>query len=387
MRQHTVEDLLKRGEELTNIGRALSSERDKDRLLEQILFGAKRLTNANAGTLYLLGEDKKLHFETLCNDDLKIILGGSSGKPIQFPPVPLFKDNGDPNFNNVVTYSVLTRQTVNIADAYTSTEDFDFSGTRQFDANTGYRSKSFLTVPLKNHEDEIVGVLQLINRQDEDTSEIIRFDQQDQHLAESLASQAAVTLTNKNLIEEQKKLFEAFIQVIAKSIDEKSPYTGGHCTRVPVIAMMLANATNAADVGPLKDFKMTEDELYELKIAAWLHDCGKVATPEYIMDKATKLETLYDRIHEVNARFEIVRRDLMIEHLKQTPAKQKATAEELEQKLKDLADDQTFLNIVNVGGEFLSEAGTSPYCRDWASFYLCYHNGGKAKFVGRSADF
>jgi GAF domain-containing protein len=242
MRQHTVEHLLKRVEELSNIGRALSSERDKNRLLEQILLGAKRLTNANAGTLYLLTEDKKLRFETLINDELKITMGGTTGVPITFDPVPLYDAEGKPNFNNVVTFSVLKDQTVNIEDAYDAAK-FDFSGTRKFDAKTGYRSKSFLTVPLKNHEDEIVGVLQLLNRQDDDTHEIIYFDEQDQHLAESLASQAAVTLTNKTLIEEQKQLFEAFIQVIAKSIDEKSPYTAGHCTRVPIITMMLADAT------------------------------------------------------------------------------------------------------------------------------------------------
>ena len=123
---------------------------------------------------------------------------------------------------------------VNIADAYTEV-GFDFSGTRQFDQKTGYRSKSFLTVPMRNHEGAIIGVLQLINCQDPVSAEIVAFSHSDQRLAESLASQAAIALTNRMLINQLEQLFESFIQLINVAIDEKSPHTGGHCQRVPML--------------------------------------------------------------------------------------------------------------------------------------------------------
>ena len=215
----------------------------------------------------------------------------------------------------VVAYSVLRDETVNIADAYAA-EGFDFTGTKSFDKKTGYRSKSFLTVPMKNHEDEIIGVLQLINAKDRVTGEIVPFFEADQHLAESLASQAAVALTNRQLINQLESLFESFISLINAAIDDKSPYTGGHCQRVPTLTMMLAEAVNDTDEGPLADFVMTDKDRYELKIAGLLHDCGKVTTPVHVVDKATKLQTIFDRIGLIDTRFEILKRDAEIAMLK-----------------------------------------------------------------------
>src|SRR5574341_659576 len=163
-------------------------------------------------------------------DSLGIAMGGTTGREIPFYPVKLFEDDGQPNNSMVVAYSVLHDQTVNIADAYTE-QGFDFSGTKSFDRKTGYRSKSFLTVPMKNHDDEIIGVLQLINAKDRASGEIVPFAAADQHLAESLASQAAVALTNRLLINQLEALFEKFIKLINDAIDDKSPYTGGHCQR------------------------------------------------------------------------------------------------------------------------------------------------------------
>src|SRR5690606_13667892 len=188
--------------------------------------------------------------------------------------------------------------TVNIKDAYEEI-GFDFSGTRKFDEQTGYRSKSFLTIPMKNHENEIIGVLQLINAIDPVSGEIIPFSAENQQLVESLASQAAVALTNHNLIEGLKNLFEAFIELIADAIDEKSPYTGGHCRRVPELTMMLAQAAARMDRGPLSTFSMNEKDIYELRIASWLHDCGRVTTPDSVLEAPTKPSTICDRIHRV----------------------------------------------------------------------------------------
>jgi HD-GYP domain-containing protein (c-di-GMP phosphodiesterase class II) len=234
---------------------------------------------------------------------------------------------------------------VNIADAYTA-EGFDFTGTRAFDQKTGYRSKSFLTVPMRNHEREIIGVLQLINAQDPRNGEIVAFSASDQRLAESLASQAAIALTNRMLINQLEQLFESFVNLMNTAIDEKSPYTGGHCQRVPVLTMLLAEAVNETKEGPLKDFQMSDKDRYELKIAGLLHDCGKVTTPVHVVDKATKLESIFDRVHLVDTRFEVLRRDLEIECLKGGMDER-----QLRQRLRNLDDDRKFLHACNVGGE------------------------------------
>ncbi|HSH74037.1 MAG TPA: HD domain-containing phosphohydrolase [Methylophilaceae bacterium] len=355
------EELLKRLERLNAIGVALSAEHDNKRLMEMILLGAKEVTNADAGTLYTVTEEQCLKFEIIYTETLGIAMGGSTGKEIPFPPIPLYATDGKPNLNMVAAYAVIKDKTVNIDDAY-ETEGFDFSGTRKFDASTGYRSKSFLTVPMKNHENEIIGVLQLINAIDPETNEIVVFSQENQQLVESLASQAAVALTNHNLIQGLKSLFEAFIEMIADAIDEKSPYTGGHCQRVPELTMMLAEAAIRNEVGPLKAFKLSEKEIYELRVAAWLHDCGKVTTPEAVMDKPTKLATIFDRINLIDQRFELLKKqaecDLLTKQVEALRSGKVMDTAKLEAQFsafkQQLDDDQSFLRIANIGGEFMT---------------------------------
>src|SRR6185436_9190930 len=252
---------------------------------------------------------------------------------IPFYPIYLHDKDGHPIMSMVASYSVHHDRSVNIADAYTQ-EGFDFSGTKSFDKKTGYRSKSFLTVPMKNHEGEIIGVLQLLNAKNAATGEVGAFSETDQHLAESLASQAAIALTNRLLINHLEELFESFINLINAAIDDKSAYTGGHCQRVPVLTMLLAEAVNNCHVGPLRDFTMSDRDRYELKIAGLLHDCGKVTTPVHVVDKATKLQTIYDRIDLVDTRFEVVRRDAEIAILrKRLAALQGGAGAEVERDL------------------------------------------------------
>jgi HD-GYP domain-containing protein (c-di-GMP phosphodiesterase class II) len=339
-----ADDLGQRLEQLNAIGASLSAERDIDRLLEAILAAAKTITRADGGTLYRLTEDKTLRFEIVRTTSLKYYLGGTTGNPVPFYPIQLYKD-GKPNHGMVAAYAALTGETVNIADAY-SAEGFDFTGTRAFDSKTGYRSKSFLTVPMRNHEHETIGVLQLINAMDLESGGIVAFSASDQRLAESLASQAAIALTNRMLINQLEQLFESFIKLINTAIDEKSPYTGGHCQRVPVLTMLLAEAVNDTREGPLSDFHMTDKDRYELKIAGLLHDCGKVTTPVHVVDKATKLESLFDRIHLLDTRFEVLKRDVEIEFLKQG-----ITEGAMRERLRQLEDDRRFLHACNIGGE------------------------------------
>ncbi len=341
-------------EKLNSVGVALSSEKDHERLLEIILARAKDMTHADGGTLYLKTEDNRLSFEIVHTDSLGIHLGGTEGQPITFYPIKLTNKEGKPNISNVAACAVIKNKTINIADAYTA-EEFDFIGTRQFDKKIGYRSKSFLTVPMTNHENEIIGVLQLINAKDMETGEIKAFSDLDQKMVESLASQAAVTMTNRQLISDQKKLFNSIIELIASAIDEKSPYTAGHCRRVPVLTDMIAEATCNITYGPFKDFSMTNADIYALNVAGWLHDCGKIVIPEAVVDKSTKLETIVDRIEIIDTRFEVLKRDAEITALKRKlevlGEKNLSADEELSSKLKQLDDDREFIRACNVGGE------------------------------------
>mgnify|MGYP003320020990 FL=1 len=347
-----IKNLENRIHRLNEIGMALSTESDSNKLFEMILEEARNITNADGRTLYSKNKEGNLKFEILRNDTMSTIMGGSSNKEIPFDPVKLWVDDSTPNQSNVSAYVALTGETVNIKDAYQEA-GFDFSGTKSYDEKTGYHSKSFLTVPLKNHENEIIGVMQLINARDED-NEVVPFVKDMQEQIESLASQGAVALTNKKLVGELKTLFEAFIQLIATAIDKKSEYTGGHCSRVPVITMMLADAVAKTTSGKYKDFSMTEEERYELYIAAWLHDCGKVATPPHVVDKGTKLETIFDRIELVKTRMEILKRDVEIDFLKrQLNGSLPEFDEKYTKAIKEIDENIKFIEACNIGGEFM----------------------------------
>lgn len=352
---------------LADIGIALSAERNLERLLERIVDEARVFTHADAGTLYTVQTNRttgepELKFDIMQNDTMKARQGGTSGNAITLPPVPMLK-GGQPNRNNVSAYVANTGETVNIADVYT-VEGFDFSGTRKFDQITGYRTKSMLVSPMRDHENEIIGVLQLINAIDPDSKRTIPFSAEYEDLIKSLASQAAIAITNAMLINDLKELFESLIRLVASAVDEKSPYTGGHITRVAGLSMKLAETINAASDGVYKDTHFSDDELEELRIAAWLHDIGKITTPEYVVDKATKLETIFDRVHLVGQRFETIRRGMQIEALekKMELVEQGASAEavagaekELEARLAELNEEKESIVKANAPGEFLKD--------------------------------
>lgn len=374
----SIEEMFDRIEVLIKIGAALSSDQNIDHLLESILLAAKGILNADGGTIYRVNGNE-VSFEILMTDSLHLSMGGGTGKKISIPPIRLYDENGNPNNSMVVAYSVLHDKTINISDAYAE-QGFDFSGTKKFDQGTGYRSKSFLTVPMKNHENEIIGVLQLLNAQNRHTGEVIPFSMTDQKFAESLASQAAVALTNRQLIDQLQNLFHAFVDVINGAIDDKSPYTGGHCKRVPFLTMMLAEAVHETELGPLKDFRMSNKDRRELELAGLLHDCGKVTTPVHVVDKATKLETIFDRIKLVEAHFELLKRDAKIACLEagfKTPEMKQAYAAEYQEKIEKLDDDLVFLRHVNIGSEFMKDEDIARV-RDIAKSYAWTDENGMA---------
>lgn len=339
---------------LTQIGLALSAEKDINRLLEKILIEARAITSADGGTLYLMSSDgRELEFSFVQNASLGITMGGA-GEKITWPPILLTDANGVLNHENVSAYVAVTGQPVNISDVY-SESGFNFEGPKAFDRKTGYRTQSMLVVPMRDHEGDIIGVLQLLNATDSDTGQVIPFSERAQELAWSLASQAAVALTNKLLIIELENLLDAFIKTIAVAIDEKSPYTGGHVRRVAELTMAIAKKINKAQEGHFAKTCFSDDEMQELRTAAWLHDVGKITTPEHVVDKATKLETVCDRIEGVKIRFELLKREYQLAIQYAQNALEGHLSDEAEKELKQLDDEYRFLEQMNSGSEFTQD--------------------------------
>lgn len=347
---------LKYIETLTQIGMALSVEKDTSRLLKMIVEKAMDLCNADGGTLYLVYKNR-LSFSIIANKTLNI--APIPSVQIDFPliSIPLYI-NEKPNLKNVVSYCFHQNRTININDINV-TKEFDFSGTRKIDKKLNYHSVSFLTIPLRDDKNNIIGILQLINAMDETTNKVISFSKEKVHLAESLASQAAIILIKQELMHAQKVLFESLVKLIAKMIDEKCTYTSNHCSRVPILTIMIATAANHTSSGTLKDFHLTKDQFDELTIAAWLHDCGKLTIPEYVINKSKKLESMTDRMEVIDLRIEIIKRDLKIALLEKqldSNSHSKQTIEEAWQKsIEALQHAQIFLKKVNIGSEFLSQ--------------------------------
>ncbi len=354
------------------IGKALSIERNIDKLLEMIVEETRAISNADAGTLYTLDKEKNvLSFKILQNDTMNVRMGGTSRRQVNLVNVPLYID-GCENHANVSSYVALTGETVNISDVYEA-EGFDFSGTRKYDEKTGYRSKSMLVMPLRNHKDEIIGVLQLLNAQDAETGKVVPFSSEYVDLVASLASQAAVALTNtilindlKNAIETIKKLFDAFIKSMAHAIDLKSTHTGGHINRVAKLTMMIAEQINETDNGPFGEIFFDSNEMEELRLAAWLHDVGKITVYQHVVDKSTKLETVFDRINLVDTRFRLIECQLENEYLKKKNELLESAAgrdsrtvrqleDEYENRRSKLQTELEFLENCNRPGEYLSE--------------------------------
>jgi HD-GYP domain-containing protein (c-di-GMP phosphodiesterase class II) len=343
-------------EHFVTIGLALARQTELTPLLEQILQSAQQISHADGGTIYRCNGEQ-LEFATLINHQLGLHQGGTSGESPQQAPIPLLID-GKPNDSAVVAMAANQQQPIIIDDVYQSSL-VNQQKARQFDQQMKYRTQSMLTVPMLDHQSEVVGVLQLINCLDS-TGQPQPFSPAVQRQVIALASLAAMVITNKQLVDDLENLFEALSRLLANAIDEKSPYTGGHCRRVPALTMMLAEACSNAVEGPLADFVMTPADVHELSVAGWLHDCGKIATPEYVMDKATKLHGLHDNIALVAARFEIAARDIELNPQLDTASKT--------QQLEQLRLDLSFLRSSNIGGEFMSWE-LQKRVRDIASHY------------------
>ena len=340
---------------LSDIGRALSGERNLNGLLTMIVDHACNFTNADGGTLYLLS-DYKLHFKIIQNKSHGILMNDKSNIESRFPPLEL-------NESNVSAYVAIHGKPINIPDVYDS-KLFDFTGPIKFDKVNNYRSKSMLVIPMKNHEEDIIGVLQLLNAQDPATGELIPFSPDFENMTESLASQAAIAVSNVNLINDIEKLFESFVEVMATAIDEKSPVTGGHIRKVANLTMIMAEVVHNKKEGVFAKHNFTLDKLYELRIAAWMHDIGKVTTPVEIMEKAKKLQTIFDRIHHIDARMKYIIQETKLEGLEKrikvlesnsSSEEIKDLENETQQKIENVQDIRNFILQCNEPSEFLDD--------------------------------
>ena len=217
------------------------------------------------------------------------------------------------------------------------------------------QSLQVLVIPLANRNNELIGLLCFVFLQ-----EMAAFGTSDDAriaFVEALSGFAAVTLESRQMLRMQEALLDAFIKLIAGAIDAKSPYTGGHCQRVPEITLLLAQAACDSDDPRFREFSLDDKEWKALEIACWLHDCGKVTTPEYVVDKSTKLETIYDRIHEVRMRFEVLKRDAIINYWQQLGegGDEQTLKQELDNELQTLDEEFAFIAECNEGGEFMAE--------------------------------
>lgn len=338
---------------LLKTAQALASETHVEKLLELILDTAMELTQADGGTLYRITDnEQQLSFNVVKNRSLAISMGGTNNA-ISWPNLDLYKAPEKPNEEMVATYCALHKKVIAIDDVYDAPH-FNFQGTKEFDKNTGYRSKSMLVIPLLNSSHELIGVLQLLNKQDQ-TGHTVAFTDADQQHALALAAQAAISLTNTLLIRDLENLFEAILATITKAFDEKCSFTTGHVRQVAELSDIIAKGIDA-DHTTYPEVQYNKDDLHAIRIAALLHDVGKIATPEFIMQKATKLEKTIDRIDWIADRIEILKRDLYIEQLEQQTNLPEKLVSHTKQAQKQLDEDFAFIKQSNRGEGFIDDS-------------------------------
>jgi len=332
---------------LLELSNALLSEKNLYVLLEKIVTVAREFTGADAGSLYLKNADKdRLEFKIVQTGSLNIYVGAHDSET-DWRPVKLHNEDGSENFRNVSSVATLTGEIIMIDDCYDHKE-YDFRGTKEFDRHNHYRTKSMIVIPLKDFDGEVIGILQLINKLEPVTKHVITFNDFDRESSIALASQATVAIINTKLFQELEKFLEKFIQSIGEAIDAKSPYTGNHVKKVATLVKMILEAINEDHI-LFRGVFYTRDKIDLMEIASWLHDIGKIAVPDHIMDKATKLQLLFDKIELIAERFEIIKRDLKIAKLEN-----RISEDFYNHEILKLDDDLKFLRESNSGEFFMS---------------------------------
>ncbi len=338
---HELADAMRRMKQtiaqFRDIGDALADEREFGRLIERILNETLHMAEARAGIIYLTETDGRLSAEQACRADQQ---------PVDEAQLPVLIPEHEVQHPAVVADATGQTQSVWLEPAELNAW---FGALRQFE-----HAAVVVAIPLINRQEETVGVLTLFI----EAAEALRGGHPMLAMLEAVSGTAAVAIETQRLIKEQQALLESFIQLVAGAIDAKSPYTGGHCQRVPELTKMLAHAACDTQEGPYRHFALSEEEWEALHIGAWLHDCGKVTTPEYVVDKATKLETIYDRIHEIRMRFEVLKRDAWIAYWQGVAEGGDAPtlARTRDRLLHELDDEFSFVARSNEGGEAMAQA-------------------------------
>lgn len=312
---------------LLDVGIMLSSEKDDDILLEKLTRAAMYITGSDGGTLYTL-EDNLLHFKIMITKSKNFFKGGKGG-PIDLPPVPLKAEN-------VCAASVLERKLINIPDAYDNNH-YDFSGPRRYDAINGYKTTSILVVPMVNDKDDVIGVMQLINATDLDGN-VIPFPYEDEKILSTIASQAAISLTNMNYSKQVTELLNGFVKVMSTGIDARTPYNANHTKNMVKYGEKFFEYEKSIS----GKWDIDDDMKKELLMSVWLHDIGKLITPLEIMDKNSRLG---DGLDAVENRF---RRILLLNRLEF--AEGKCTEEQFRSSDEAIRSDLDFIREVNNAG-------------------------------------
>lgn len=331
-------------EKLNQIGIALSSETNLEKLLESIVFEARQFTGADGGSLYILDDDETLYFHVSQNDTLSRRPDPPPGfKPY---PLPLSKES-------IAGYVAITGESLNIENVYDLSTSVPYKFNPDFDLRNDYVTRSMLVVPMKDREGEILGVLQLINPTD-GTGQIFPFPESVKHLVMSLASQAAVAIRNATLIADIKALFEALIRYSASAIDARSPHTAGHSKRVAAYSKAIALAINDQTSGPFASFFFLPEQLEELSYAAWLHDMGKIGVPENILDKNNRLSD--DAMESIVNRFELIK-TLRLQRIYRDGGAGQASGQDASapERKNDGSNDAIMQEITNLGQETAEE--------------------------------
>ncbi|MCL6416890.1 hypothetical protein MIB92_14610 [Aestuariirhabdus sp. Z084] len=330
---HTMSDTISRFLGLID---SLAREKDLAALQERILKETSEVAHAKGTLLYLL-------------DEKELFL-----KPSSFYLDGKFAEYDFPN----ISIDDVDSPIISALNADKAKETMAPEGNQlveKFRTVLACETIKLTLIPLKDRQKNHFGVLVLLypaSKLEEMSSDLNQLD-----FIQALSGFAAVSLESKQLLAMQKQLLDSFIKLIAGAIDAKSPYTGGHCQRVPELTRMICEAANQSDETEFREFHLSEDDWEALDIASWLHDCGKVTTPEYVVDKSTKLETLYDRIHEIRMRFEVLKRDAQLQYwiaLDQGGDKDKLSKQR-DQALRSLDEDFEFIAQCNEGGEYMSE--------------------------------
>jgi HD-GYP domain-containing protein (c-di-GMP phosphodiesterase class II) len=324
------------------IGSSLTAERDMSSLLNRILREMVDVSRAAGGAIYILEQDgSALTLETVRTADGRTFDSIDESYAVR---VPLEIRN------SIVSDAALRRKIEDRRVRRDELKSVDRALTAKLDVNS--QDVELIAVPLLSPRGEALGVVLLVTEGSTTATDATASGHL-LSLLKAIGGSAAIALENKQLLIAQKNLMDSLIKLVASAIDAKSPHTGGHCTRVPALAKMLAEAATKQTYGPFANFRLTDEEWEALELASWLHDCGKVTTPEYVVDKATKLETLYNRIHEIRTRFEVVKREREIKLLRERLAGQDLS--QIDAQLAafnaEVDADYAIVAEANIGGE------------------------------------